>query len=270
MKILLCVALSMVFASSAAAEVFVYEWAGRQFEAEVTPERLTLKEKRDSGAANATSLDCPLGSAVRANVVPAGPSSTKVCLVFSRQQCTYGDGQRAGGTRAAGGAFRCIEFGEAQQAGALAALINAGPQPEAGQEPVAPAPAAGRPAAKAAPARAATEPGAPAVSPSVSGRSPQPANAASTPKSSTSVRKPNGASGSAAGKSVVTDEAARPARKPAAASPQPAAVDRSNGEGRPNDKRGRVEGAERSAQAVTPGERGVRPKFGRPHPVQSG
>ena len=79
MKTLMCVAISMVFAQQAAAEVFAFESGGRQYEADVTAEALTLREKRDDPSADAGAFTCPLGSAVRANVVPAGANGTKVC-----------------------------------------------------------------------------------------------------------------------------------------------------------------------------------------------
>jgi len=252
MKTLMCVAISMVFAQQAAAEVFAFESGGRQYEADVTAEALTLREKRDDPSADAGAFTCPLGSAVRANVVPAGANGTKVCLVFSKQQCSYGNDPRAAGSRSASGSFKCIDFADVQQAQSLASLINAGPQPEAAQEPPVPA-AAGR-AAPQGSVRSNAEPVSPARSPAAPASA---ANAASAAKASSGVRA-GGPSGPTPAKGVVRNQTPQASGKPAAAAPQPAAVDRSNGEVRPDDKRGQMEGAERRAHAALSGAHGIR------------
>jgi hypothetical protein len=236
MRTLLYVALLIGAAPQATAEVFAYESGGRQFEAEVTPESLTLREKRDNAATDAISLACPLGSAVRANVISAGGSGSKVCLVFSRQQCNVDDARGRG----ASGSFRCIEFSDIKQAEALAGLINAGPQPEVAKEPVTPSAVVPQPPESAG-SRTAAKSGSPPAAPSTP-KAARAFNAPSAPasKSGTAVRKPNAPAGAATDKSAVTNQNAQPPRNPGAEVPTPAAADRGN-ETRPADKRGEIE-----------------------------
>ncbi|MGZ8228140.1 MAG: hypothetical protein ACXW2A_00690 [Burkholderiales bacterium] len=132
MNDLLRLGLLLVLTSNAFAQVFSHETAGKRIEAEVTLDTLSLKERGEARSSTAD-LVCPLGPAVRANVVPGSAGASRVCLVFSREKCTHTGGGAAkapSDPRASRGAsaFKCIDLASAQQADALAALVNAGPQ----------------------------------------------------------------------------------------------------------------------------------------------
>jgi hypothetical protein len=70
-----------------------------------------------------------LGPAVRATAVRTASDAGRVCLVFSRDKCAY-KGIEGASVRLVpqpgGATFKCADFANAEQASALAALINAG------------------------------------------------------------------------------------------------------------------------------------------------
>ncbi len=124
-------ALLLLLATSAqATQVFSHDTGRVRWEAEVTDSTFALREKTDASAGS--EFVCPLGPAVRASVVRTGGDTGRVCLVFSRDKCAY---KGVGGAPAASSApssgvatFKCVDFGTAEHANTLAALINAGSQ----------------------------------------------------------------------------------------------------------------------------------------------
>lgn len=120
-------------ANSSYAQVFSHQDQGKHFEAEVTQVTLLVKERNDGVSIINSDLFCPLGSAVRANVLPASASSPKLCFVFSKERCAYtrvqnGKAIQKEALARGGRSFMCIELATVQDAERLAALVNAGPQ----------------------------------------------------------------------------------------------------------------------------------------------
>jgi hypothetical protein len=123
--------LLLLVSPSSAAQVFAHDMGRVRWEAEVTADSFALRERRE-GAAGSSEFMCPLGPAVRATAVRTGSDAGKVCLVFSKDKCAYKSGEGAPGNPIAqpgAATFKCVDFATAEHANALAALINAGPQP---------------------------------------------------------------------------------------------------------------------------------------------
>lgn len=128
MNILAAAAMLFALASASQAQVFTHEVAGKRVEAEVTTETLAIREKSTSGSGKGSDFVCPLGTAVRANVVPAASGGGKVCFVIARDRCNGSGATATSARNANSSAFKCIDLATPQEADAIAALVNAGPQ----------------------------------------------------------------------------------------------------------------------------------------------
>jgi hypothetical protein len=95
----------------------------------VTADRIVVKERYKGATTIHGDLSCPLG-AVRASVLPAEES--KLCLMFSADECEYGRYQNGTPIHKDELAARvpkmCIALGNDRDARRLASLVNAGPQ----------------------------------------------------------------------------------------------------------------------------------------------
>jgi hypothetical protein len=119
-------------AANAWGEVFSHKHRGEHFEASVTPERITVKERYKGATTVHGDLSCPLGSAVRASLLPEAES--KLCLAFSAKECEYSRYQNGNAIHKdelanARVPKMCIALGSAEDAKRLVTLVNAGPQP---------------------------------------------------------------------------------------------------------------------------------------------
>jgi hypothetical protein len=124
---LVCVAL---LTADAWGQTFSHKQRGEHFEATVTPDRIVVKERYRGATTVHGDLSCPLGSAVRADLLPEEES--KLCLKFSADECHY--------TRHQNGNLihkeelanvrvptMCIALANARDARRLVNLVNGGP-----------------------------------------------------------------------------------------------------------------------------------------------
>ena len=74
-----------LFTSSAHAEVFTYRHGAEHFQAVVSDNQLTVKERYQGASTVYGDLSCPLGGAVKANRI----ADSKLCLTFSKDTCRY-------------------------------------------------------------------------------------------------------------------------------------------------------------------------------------
>lgn len=124
--------LLLLVSASVAAQVFYHDAERVRWEAEVTVDSFALREHRKGAAGGSSEFVCPLGPAIRATAVTTGSDAGRVCLVFSKDKCAYKSGESAPGNPVAqpgGATFKCVDFATAEQASALATLINAGTHP---------------------------------------------------------------------------------------------------------------------------------------------
>jgi hypothetical protein len=118
-------------AADASGQIFSHKHRGEHFEATLTADRIVVKERYKGATIVNGDLSCPLGSAVRASLLPSEES--KLCLMFSAGECEY--------TRYQNGTpihkeelanarvpMMCMALGNARDANRLVALVNAGPQ----------------------------------------------------------------------------------------------------------------------------------------------
>ena len=122
-------ALLFVLASpSHATQIFSHEIGGVRSEAEVTHDKFVLRDRK-VGASVGSEFVCPLGPAVRATTAPGPGGTGKLCLVYSKEKCSYKSGngatERPNAQRPGTGAFKCVDLATVQHADTLAALINA-------------------------------------------------------------------------------------------------------------------------------------------------
>lgn len=121
-----------VVANSSYAQVFTYKNQAEHFEAEVTQDRLLVRERYRGASTINGDLSCPLSSAVKANVLPVD-GGRKLCFAFSQQRCGYTRFQNGKAIHeqelaGADSPRMCIELAKAEDAQRLAALVNVGPQ----------------------------------------------------------------------------------------------------------------------------------------------
>jgi hypothetical protein len=164
----------VLLSADAWGQVFSHKHQGEHFEATVTADRVLVKERYKGATTVHGDLSCPLGSAVRASLLPS--EEAKLCLMFSAGECEYSRYQNGAPIHKeelanARVPMMCIALGNERDANRLVALVNAGPHsngdtahaaapqvaavPAAAGEPV-PAEAARRVSTKAQTAQAAT------------------------------------------------------------------------------------------------------------------
>jgi hypothetical protein len=110
-------------------QAFSHKHRGEHFEVNVTADRIIVKERYKGATTIHGDLSCPLG-AVRASVLPAEES--KLCLMFSADECDYGRYQNGNPIHKDELAARvprmCIALANGRDAQRLVELVNAGPQ----------------------------------------------------------------------------------------------------------------------------------------------
>jgi hypothetical protein len=143
----------LVVTNSSYAQVFTYKNQAEHFEAEVTQGRLLVRERYRGASTINGDLSCPLGSAVKANVLPVG-GGRKLCFAFSQPTCAYTRFQNGKAIHEeelarADSPRMCIELANAEDVQRLVTLVNVGPQ-QTQQIPTAPPAPAVKPNAAAA------------------------------------------------------------------------------------------------------------------------
>lgn len=128
--------------ANAHGQVFSHKHQGEHFEATVSADRIVVKERYKGATTIYGDLSCPLGSSVRANLLPAAES--KLCLTFSVDECDYSRYQNGSAIHKDELAHArlpkmCIVLANAKDARKLVNLVNSGPQPN-GQTAESPAP----------------------------------------------------------------------------------------------------------------------------------
>jgi hypothetical protein len=123
--------LLLITAGIANAEIFTHKDEAEHFEVVVTHDDLVVKERYHGASTIYGDLSCPLGSAVRASVLPL-TNDRRLCFNFSRERCEFMRFQNGNPIHAEvlGNASprMCIALANAQDAQRLVALVNAGPR----------------------------------------------------------------------------------------------------------------------------------------------
>ena len=122
----------LLVAAHASAESFSHRHGAEHFEATVAGDRLVVKERYQGATTIYGDLSCPLGSAVRATILPA--ADARLCFAFAADQCEYTRFQNGSPIHTEELATArvprmCIALSSLDEAHRLVTLVNLGPQP---------------------------------------------------------------------------------------------------------------------------------------------